>query len=253
MAFVRPLAVLPDALVLAAEERNPWLPVVFALRADAGPTWFLIVLLVFSLGYALLRAVRPPPAGQPSARVPGHPPLWGVFALAASLVAATALWHRLVPDGTYWPVVGLPTPSYLPQYLAMFALGVLAGRGGWVHLLPGRWALPAAALMVLGVIALVAEPIGSPLADPLFSVGALIGALLFFRRFANGPPEPFLAAQAFAVYVIHPPVVVFVSLALTPLALPAAAKATLLFGLAAPLCWLLAALFRAVPGAKRVF
>ena len=71
------------------------------------------------------------------------------------LAVATALWRLVVPNGTYVPVLGLPTASYLPQYAAMFTVGVLAYRRGWLTALTrraGRWAWVAAvaAVVVLG-------------------------------------------------------------------------------------------------------
>ncbi|MEU4324763.1 acyltransferase family protein, partial [Nonomuraea dietziae] len=101
---------------------------------DPGPMWFVEVLLVLVAVYALVRrhgrTPRPVPQGAPGfAAIAGY-----TLALAAS----TFLWRLVVPTGLYVPVLGLPTPSHLPQYVSMFVLGVLAFRHGWFDALSRR-------------------------------------------------------------------------------------------------------------------
>ena len=45
----------------------------------------------------------------------------------------------VVPSGSYVPVLGLPTPSFLMQYASFFVLGVLAYRRGWPQSAAKRW------------------------------------------------------------------------------------------------------------------
>lgn len=121
---IRPITVLPAAV---AQPRAPGtedlsLPALLVRGADPGPTWFLEVLLLFSLGYAAVRGIAarmdagtaraPSPTRPPSDQ---RPPRWALPAVTAVLALLTFGWQRVVPDGTYWPVVGLPTPSYLPH------------------------------------------------------------------------------------------------------------------------------------------
>ncbi|MFS0910809.1 acyltransferase [Microbacterium sp. 179-I 3D2 NHS] len=252
--LLRPLALLPGAIAGDAEARGVDVLTYVLVGGDPGPAWFLEVLLVFSLGAALIRRV----IGKRESRVAvaKASPLWGLLAFAAVLVAATVLWQRVVPDGSYWPVVGLPTPAYLMQYLAMFLVGIVAARRGWLQSVPRWWIWPAAALMAGGAVCSALGPAATPIANPLFATGAIVTAVIVFRRFADGPLSrgwSFLAENAFAVYVLHAPVVVAVSALLVPLALPAWGKATLLFAIAAPVTWLLAAALRAIPGVRRVF
>ena len=91
----------------------------YVLSWDPGPTWFLEVLLAFSLVYAAVRRPRPTPRPAQARPLRGR---W-IVAFVAGLAVVTVLWRLVVPNGTYVPVLGLPTPGYLPQYAAMFTVG----------------------------------------------------------------------------------------------------------------------------------
>ena len=79
--------------------------------------------------------------------------------------------------------------------------------------------------------------------------------ITLFRRFFNSPGRlgKFLSPQAFTVYVIHIPIIVFLALALRSLHIEQLLK----FGLAAmigvPLCFLAAYLVRKIPLADKIF
>ncbi|MEU8322272.1 acyltransferase [Nonomuraea sp. NPDC048881] len=120
---------------------------------DPGPMWFVEVLIVFALLYAWWRRAGGQRAG---AERGGAPSLKGVVLFTLGLAAATLLWRIPVPQGTYVPVLGLPTPYFLPQYAAMFAAGVVAFRRGWFEALPGR--AGRAGFVVAGVATVVLLP-----------------------------------------------------------------------------------------------
>ena len=227
---------------------------------DPGPTWFLEVLLAFSLVYALVRRRRPNPAPVAAAPLRGR---W-IAAFVVGLAIATVLWRLVVPNGTYVPVLGLPTPSYLPQYAAMFTVGVLAYRRGWLTGLTRRtarwaWVAAAAAVVVLGPVAYVlttgfAAEVAVAVFEAIFATGMIIGLLVLFRDHVagHGPWARFLSANAFAVYVLHAVVLTALGIALSGLAAPAIVKALILGALGLPLCWAFAAAVRALPVVRKV-
>jgi Acyltransferase family len=226
----------------------------YVLSWDPGPTWFLEVLLAFSLVYALVRRLRPAPEPAPAQPLRGR---W-IVAFVVGLAVVTVLWRLVVPNGTYVPVLGLPTPGYLPQYAAMFTVGVLAYRRDWLSSLTRRagrwaWAAAAAALVVLAPAAYVLDD-GLALAvfEAVFATGMIIGLLVLFRERFAAPWPPFLTANAFAVYVLHPVVLTALGIALSGLVAPAIVKAVVLGALGLPLCWAFAAAVRALPGVKKV-
>jgi peptidoglycan/LPS O-acetylase OafA/YrhL len=82
----------------------------------------------------------------------------------------------------------------------------------------------------------------------------ILGLLLLFRTRLNVPMRwsAFLAGRAYTVYVIHPPVLVGVALALQPLDAPMAVKFLLAGTLACVASTLAASAILLVPGARRV-
>jgi len=223
------------------------------------------VLLVLSLIYAIYRAARgtPCPVRDAASELRPGVAVGQLLALMAVMAATGAAWRLIVPDGTHWPVVGLPTPSFLPQYALMFAAGVLASRHRWLERVPTSVAAMSAVLSAL-TLAVLAPGMMSP--DPRVSavaagvLTAALGAglsvvvLVIFRRLApgTGPIRRFLSANAFTVYVIHPAILVGLALMLRDVTAPAIAEFGVLFLLAVPACWLLAAAVRTIPGVKKI-
>ncbi|GAU65074.1 acyltransferase [Streptomyces sp. NBRC 110611] len=261
----------------------------YLLSWDAGPMWFVEVLLVFAAAYVLVRRRAEPrterrahaaEAGRVAGPQGGRGPRWSsdprplrpgaVIIFTAALALATYLWRFLVPTGTYVPFLGLPTPNFLPQYASFFVIGVLAFRRGWPQTLSraaGRtgFAVAAGATLV-HLVATATSPDGASLGhgtwqslaaaawESTFAVSMVIGLTVFFREHLNrqGRTAAFLSRHAFAVYLIHPAVLVGVSFAFRRLDAPAAVKFTLVAALALPLCWVVAYAVRSLPRADRV-
>jgi glucan biosynthesis protein C len=172
--------------------------------------------------------------------------------------------------GFFFLIAGFFTPGaldrkgvgrFVREYAAMFTVGVLAYRRGWLTALTRRaarwaWVAVVAALVVPAPLGYVfttgsAADVAIATFEAVFATGMIIGLPALFRdRFAgHGPRAGFLAQNAFAVYVLHP----LVLTALAVVAEPAIVKALMLGALGLPLCWALAAAVRALPLARRVF
>lgn len=223
-----------------------------------------LVLLVFSLSYAGLRAIL---AERPRLRS-GHVSMSSLLALGLGLGVVSYCWRGFVPDGTYWPVVGVLTPSYLPQYVLCFAVGCLAARRSWLVSIPRHVVVVGALLAVLSfgtylaVLGLDGRASGglsavALAAASLLSVAATFAittVLALSERFVGGtgPLRKWLSDNAFAVYVVHAPVLALLGLALAAWAMPAAVKALGLFVLGAGVSWLVASAIRQIPGSRTV-
>jgi fucose 4-O-acetylase-like acetyltransferase len=263
LLVLRPLFTLPVYLAVPAAQR-PAYAVFYATSVDSGPSWFLLVLLLFSLGYAAVRSLGAP--GADRLVVPGvRPGLGAALLLGLGLGVVSGCWRLLVPEASYWPVIGLPSPAYLPQYLVCFVVGVLAARRGWLDRLTTRDALVAVPVaLVTGAVGLTlgltAPGLGAGFpAAILLSVfaAALITALLVLFRSRLDVTNPVLrsaSANAFAVYLIHPAVLVWVAVVISPLvaALPHLGRFAVLLVVGCGVCWLLAILVRRLPGARRI-
>ncbi|WP_017591643.1 acyltransferase family protein [Nocardiopsis potens] len=264
--LMRPLLTYGIYTELAAGELPYWL--FYILSWDAGPMWFVEVLLVFCLAHLLIRRFRAPQEARIAERRTGRMPgPAAVLGFTAGLTALTFLWRLPVPTGTYWPVVGLPTPYFLPQYALMFAAGALAFRRGWFDSVPraAGWgglamAVFAAAMLFplsggTGVLPGAWGTLSGAAFESVFAVGTVLFLLRLFQRFFDrqGPFARFLSANAFAVYFLHSPILVGIGYALSGWEAPAAAKFGAMAVLALPLCWGAAHLMRSLPFAKRVF
>ncbi|TCK22881.1 acyltransferase family protein [Pseudonocardia endophytica] len=234
---------------------------------DSGPLWFVLVLLVFSLVYAAVRAFG---AGVGETRIGRTPGIGVVLGLGLALGVVSWVWMIGTPNGSYWTVVGLPSPSYLPQYAGAFVVGLLAARRQWLRTLRVRTAWTCAPI-ALGTIVgqLAVQLAGGPAASGGGSVTSLVAAvcggvfaattmvvvLVLFRQLLDrdGPVWTFLSGQAFAVYVLHAPILVWLGVALGGFAAPAAVKALILLAVGIPVCWSAAWLLRRIPLARRVF
>ncbi len=213
-----------------------------------GPLWFVEVLLVFCLLYALVRfAVARKETRSP---MPGTPRILG-------LVAATGLaafFIRLVfPIGT--AVANLQF-CYFASYIVLFILGVHAGERGWLTEIPRRTGLrwftvglavgiPAWLLLMGagGASAGIASFNGGwhwqsaafAVWEAFVALSLSIGMVVFFRTYFSRE-APALATSSFGIYMFHPPVLIGISLALASWSAPLLAKHLVV----APLAWLAA-------------
>jgi peptidoglycan/LPS O-acetylase OafA/YrhL len=239
-----------------------------------GPMWFAIALLIFSVALVALRAWKPGgclPTGAP-VRVPGSLALWGFGLL---LVASTFMVRLVQPIGTN--VLNFQL-CYFPQYILAFAIGVMAGRQGWLDsLATSRRARVAGWLGVIGgPLMLVALAVvgGPPPEDgpnlyvggwnlrafvmaaweQLAGLGIALGLMAWFRRrwTLTGRLAAWMSDRSFAVYLLHAPVLV----ALTPVIRPAAVNpflgAALLTATGLAASFLVADLAKRLPGLRRV-
>ena len=246
-----------------------------------GPLWFVLMLLIFNVGYALWRSIL---GGKETPTLskdvfPGYLAI-GIFTLALALV--NFLWRMVVPMGRditlFTGVLSFPTIAYLAQYLSLFVLGLVAYRRGWLQSLPdfkglAGFVAAAIAAILLFPLAISGQFLSLEFAeqtqflgggswqsaiytiwDSIMVVGLSLGAVVVFRRFFNGTGwfGRFLSRQSYAVYIIHSPIIVFIAYAMRDISLPPIAK----FGLAAlivvPVCFAVAYAIRKVPLVDKV-
>jgi surface polysaccharide O-acyltransferase-like enzyme len=265
----------PATISLAQTARGkPFLDTLLRLwghgEFEKGPMWFAWALLIFALGAVLWRALGTRRAESDAGRAF---PTDAALLVAALATGAVAFALRL-----QWPVGkegwGLQL-GYFASYVTLFVAGCLAASPRWLERLPDAqvrtWRRVAwIALPVLPVVAVLGGSLlgiqGRPeggwnipalvyaLWEPFVAWGVILALLQRCeRRFRElGPVGTRLARRAFAIYVIHPPVVVAVTLAWRGVAAPALLKFALSGSVACVLCYLLAGQLLHVPGVKRV-
>lgn len=270
----------PITIALAQTARGrPFVDTLLALwrlrEFEKGPMWFAWALLIFALlavGLIVVMRGRSPaeqPTRQPTRELPGNGVLW-LTALATGVVA---FGLRLL-----WPVGrevwGLQL-GYFASYAVLFTAGCIAAAPRWLERLPGdrvtTWRrISWISLPLLPIVALLGGPLlgvqGRPEGgwsvpaavyafwEPLVAWGVILALLQRFQRHFKslGPVWQKLSRRAFAIYVIHPPVVVAVTLAWRTVAAPALLKFAVSGAVACVLCFVLAGGLLRLPGVRRV-
>ncbi len=196
--------------------------------SESGPLWFCVALLAFSIVYAVL-APRFTTAATSDGR---RPQLLTILGFMALMGAGTFAMRLVMPEGR--AVLNLQLADF-PQYLLMFAAGVAAHRSGWAERLPSRdgrrWLLAGLLGGAFGWVLLMAlggalqghfdsygggwhwQSAGKSVWEAFVCVAVSLGLLTLYRDWINSTNAvfAFLSANAFAVYVFHPPVLIAVT------------------------------------------
>ena len=207
-----------------------------------GPTWFLEALLLFSLGYALLRALRPG-HGPVS-----HDPLRGrqVAAVGAAIAVLSFSTHLVFPIGEEHFHIQF---ALFPQYAILFGLGCAAGRRGWLETLTPDLQRRCRIVGLLGILALPVlllaggftegdaqrdlyaggwhwQAAGTSLVEATLAATLPLFLIGWFQRHltSQGPLLQGMSAAAYGAFIIHPPVIVGLALALHGTTIPAELK-----------------------------
>jgi glucan biosynthesis protein C len=238
-----------------------------------GPVWFLEALLIFSIIYALWRLltrqglVRAPGGLDPISPVPRNSVI-ALFALAIGLVTfVVRLWAKVFFYSEPWHLEF----AHFPQYIALFVAGLWAYRRGWLVAFSDRqsrtwrWVVLGCVLALPALLVAVGVPsgalderaagglnwlsLGYSLWEGFLCVSMVITLLAWFRRRFNhqGRLARAMSESAFAVYIIHPAVIVPLALALSGIRMNLSLKFLVVAPIAVALCYLVAYALRKVP------
>jgi glucan biosynthesis protein C len=115
------------------------------VRGVTGPAWFIALLLLFSLGYAAWRALTGHRT-QTTAGTGKLPSYLAIFGFIFALGLVTFVVRHRWPAGWIFLPLNLPV-GYLPQYISLYMLGLIAYRRNWFFTLTPRmgrdWSLIA--------------------------------------------------------------------------------------------------------------
>ena len=276
LAFIFVLGPLTAAMVAAHEGKGFWnvFPYLWnhAIIIN-GPLWFAQALLMFCLGYCAWRAAFGAPLPQ-STRTASPVPSYVKWLLSAIIVGAVSLAIRqFVPAGKN--VIGLQL-GYFAPYIFLFAIGIAAWRCDWLRQLAWKNALPwivalIAAWPVMPISIVVAMRVFGPgkanfgggltwpaityaFWDPFVAWGLIAAWLLFARAYMNKPSQfwSWLNRRAYAVYIIHPLVLVGIALLLHPWVAPALVKFAVTGTLTCIAAWLIADPLVRLPALRRI-
>jgi hypothetical protein len=195
-----------------------------------GPAWFLEVLLVFSLVYALWRLARRVLHRGDSAQL-SFPGNRTILLFIIALGAFTFALRIFLP--TEKQILHLRLGNY-GEYVAFFGAGIIAYRHRWLDKITDaigtRWTIITAAAVCaytffvvfawsshmnlsffrggLSLKTLVVTYVGT-----FIAVGSNISLVYLFRKYLNYQPGVIktMARDAFAVFIFHAPIIVTLS------------------------------------------
>jgi len=258
---------------------------VLSLRGiGQGPVWFIEALLFFGVFYTLWRVcstwlshahprMTTPTWFRNTARTHAYPTTGAMVLFIVGLALVTFVVRIWFPMSYWFPPLNFMF-AYFPQYISMFIVGLIAYRRGWFTTIPDavgkRWFWVAVIDLVLfmafvklgGGIKYIEYFFGGfrwqalvyAFWDSTMCVALCTGLLILFRKHWNrqGRIWKFLSANAYTVYIIHPPILVGLAYALHTVALYPLLKFGIAVIIAVPCCFALGALVRMIPYAKRI-
>ncbi len=261
---------------LSANFLDLWFGMIAKGSFNFGPLWFAEALLLFTAGYLLWQLVWRRLSDNGAVRAGAFDkalPSWRWWLLSAVGVGFGSLlirvWFPLGRD-----VAGMNI-GYFSSYIFLFSLGCMAWRYRWLE------RVDRAQAKVWGIVALLVFPAlpivaatsgifsgeGSKLAggwsladityafwDPFLAWGIIAMLLWQFRRRFNQPSVRWegWASGAYGAYVVHPPIVVGLSLSLRGWDVATAAKFAVVSISAVVLSFAVSWSVKQIPGVNRV-
>ena len=183
-------------------------------KLEIGHMWFVESLLVFCLVYALIRRWVSPIDQECNSK----PTIIGLLVVALLMGVGSYFIRQVSPqDHWIWPfgIIPLPMePAHYLQYVMMFAIGVLAGRCGWIEKMSNPVGASSLAIGLLFALGNYVRGGGAwndfvwrwfGIYESLLCVFISFGLLWLFREAANwnGPFWRWSAAQSYGAYVFH--------------------------------------------------
>jgi len=245
-----------------------------SFHLGSGPLWFVEALLIFSVLYATWRLLqkRVPAAYGDSGCLPGT---MGILTLAIPLGVLSFVVRLWFPVNWAFGPLNLQL-AFFVQYIAMFIVGVIAYRRGWLQRLPATMALPC--FVLAGLLVVVALPLlfvlggavngqtwrylGGPhwqalayaMWEQLLAAVMTVGLIVLFRERFNrqGRLAQAASSSSYTVYIIHAPIIILFALAVRNLHLYPLLKFAVVALVTIPVAFAIANLLRKLPLANRI-
>ena len=233
-----------------------------------GPIWFVVVLLFFTLVYAVI------PKKEPKKKIEFALKKKNIWLLVLVIAACTYAIRLGAGSGMNFYNLLL---SYFGQYIPLFIVGILAYRHGLFDKITyesgRRWLVCAIVFGSLGwllIMGLTGGWTGSvnalyggltwqsamySLWESAVAIAFDIGLIVVFREKCNRQSKCIktLSDNSFAVYVFHTPIIIGAALLFAPVVLQPAAKFGIMVALCLPLVFLAAHfIIRRIPLLKKI-
>ncbi len=237
---------------------------------DPGVLWFVAALLLFNLLYVLLR---------PGSLLQQHPiklpSFAGILGFAIAVGLISFLVRLVFPVGWVWQPVGFQL-CYFPQYAAFFMVGLLAQQNHWLDQLSSQTGKKffkialVAIFVVFPLLFIVTTKLSLAMADfnggwngqslvlcfweQITGVSISIALLSYSRQHWNVKSAFFskVARSTYSTYILHPLVVIGLSLLLAEVSIEPVVKLLIVAPLALLLSFTVGRLALRIPGADTI-
>ncbi len=257
-----------------------YVKVFFWKHADGGPTWFLFALLCFSIGYTLYRLVTRKMNAEKLEWTKRLPAPNTTTLIMAALVLALLMFivAQFLPISEAPRAFGIYSVlvSFFPSYIVLFIAGILAHRNDWLTKMSSRlrrfWGWVSIGLIVFLPAFLIGTGAVEQGLDPYLSGFAWRCAVVcLWFGFASiafsttltlwlrdrTKPGSILAKAAgktsFGIYLIHPLVLVAISVAISSYAIHPLLKFSIASIFTFVLCYALVLVLKSLPVLKKIF
>ncbi len=274
--IIAPVILYLDNLVIRGERVNYFLfyyeQVLRKGVLDAGPLWFLQVLLLFSTCYVIFNSIRSGALKDSMQSMSGFPSNRMIF-LAITALAITSFIIRL-----QFPISAVTRQLNLglaPQYVFLFCLGIAAYKNRWFELITPKkarlWSYVAVAAVICWPIFIFIggssgfqmemfaggirwQSFAYSFWEATLSISLSICIIYLFRKrfdFQSGLTWK-LSKSSYTVFLIHALVIVLLSYALSKFELHPLVKFGLVSIIGIPLCFLVSFYTTRIPFLKRI-
>jgi glucan biosynthesis protein C len=238
-----------------------------------GPLWFVAALLIFSLFYVLWRLLFKPPATPPpiEGEAPSNLAIAGFALILGLLTFVVRIW---IPVGEMFDLLGFQFAHFV-QYIALFIVGLIAYRRNWFSAISvdqGKFWLRIVFLMIIlfPVLFVAAgalegdvdvamggvhwQSLAYSVWEQFMGMAMIVTLLVWFRERFNqqGSLAQKMSAAAYATYIFHRPVIVFLAIALSSIGLDMGLKFVLVAPLAVGFSFLVGYVIKKLPLARDI-
>jgi len=254
-------------------KKYSYLENIFLFRnVGPGPLWFAELLLIFCIVYSIIRLFMPGKEAEKE-NLMVFPSSGSIFFFSVLLSIAVFAARIYFPANRQ---IFHLRPGNYPQYIAMFAAGIIAYRNGWLTNIPdsaGRlWTWAAIFFLLIfipvfvwkgcmeGHISLFSgglhwQALFSAMWESFFCTAMAISLPYNFKKYFNcrGTILKSMGEDSFTVYIFHPMVLVYLSYLLRDF-IPdrSLLKFFIVSALGIPICFIISHYIRKLPYAKKV-
>ncbi len=251
----------------------------FFRDADEGPTWFIFALLLFLVGYTIWRLATNLLFKQnfnwlSKIKTPGKIQILSFGLIVSVLMFLIGLKSKVGDTIEVFGIFNLMT-IFFAQYILFFIAGVLAYRNNWLSSFTSKdirfWAWFTLGVFMMMPVLFFVGGAAAGTTDifigglywqsaafmvwiGLFSVSFSMLLILWLRDRKSRPSRwmTFAGPNSYAVYLIHPLVLVPMTVVMTPVLISPLLKFIIVLPVVLLLCFLVAEILRRIPGLKSI-